>query len=434
MNHHVTALLLCSLFYIMGYHHVFSQTSTSSSADSSALEEVLEKPYSPGSLPENLVSVGILTGPKNTFKHLVGGFLIHPGVVLTSSFKHSALHNLQEYFEQFISLNPEHLKEKLYILFRGNHKVPQSEFLTKINDIVLYPTKRSRAKYNSFALLFFETSPKLSRIKPLPLATTKDLKSFEEARGDHMWTVGIRGYTGEVPYIQESGKVGCPLKHAQLGKMVFSKTPTDYHWISNIIHVFPGRIQPLLINALYQKAKPIGDSNTETEAVDLDKGLTSEPFQEMLDYMFTEVFCHRSDSFCTEPLPLDHANNLQFQCPEHMGYPILWRSPSKEWKALGMSWVTAYPFVEPSPEQPPETIAPKLMISAHFDLIYAHSWIRSTIRKYAKKHSTSSFTLDEEILEIKLDHSIEDKLQDNTQYFEFLVGLSFNLNFRKKKA
>lgn len=155
---------------------------------------------------ESFVSVGIQSPEHQIHEHLVGGFLIHPGVVLTSAFRHSSMPSLEMHIHKLGSLEPSSLKGKLHLLFKISKGTSQRSISVKVKDVILHPTGSSTAEQHSFSLMFFDPVPELSHIKPLPLATTEDIGLLEEARGDDMWAVGVKDYKEPFSRLNDSEK------------------------------------------------------------------------------------------------------------------------------------------------------------------------------------------------------------------------------------
>ena len=398
---------------LIGCHHELSQISLVKRADAFDLAKILERANSQGTLPESFVSVGIQSPDHQSHEHLVGGFLIHPGVVLTSAFKHPSVSSFETHIHKLGSLKPSSLKEKLRLLFKISKGTSQRSVSVKVKDVILHPTGRATANQHSFSLMFFDPVPELSHIKPLPLATTEDISLLEEARGDDMLAVGVKDYKEPFSRLNDSENKDqiCSSHLGQLGKVKFSTTTEEYHWLLDVIHAFPGELEPYLFGNFFSRTRK------KNKTVQIDD---SDPhIPHILEYLFLAFICNVPGSLCTETSPEQDPAYLQFQCTEHLGYPLLWHTPQRGWRALGMSWLSSLSssiFNIASED--------KTLLSSHYDLIYAHSWIKSTIRNYAQEKKSPSFKAHKDVLK-NMDHSLERELKNKTLDFDFLVGLTY---------
>lgn len=127
----------------------------------------------------------------------------------------------------------------------------------------------------------------------------------------------------------------------------------------------------------------------------------------ILEYLSLVVMCNEPGSFCTEASPEQDPAYLQFQCTEHLGYPLLWHTPQRGWRVLGMSWLS---FLSSSIFN--ITSEDKTLLSSHYDLIYA------------QEKQSPSFKAYEDVLK-NMDHSLERALKNKTLDFDFLVGLTY---------
>ena len=412
------ALLWLSISF-MGCHHGLSQISLFKSTDASDLAKILDRASSQEGLPESYVSVGIRSPENQTHEHLVGGFLIHPGVVLTSAFRHTTLASLEMHIHKLGSLEPSSLKEKLHLLFKISQGTSQRSVSVKVKDVILHPTgSHGKIKQHSFSLMFFDHVPELSHIKPLPLATTEDLGSLEEARGDDMWAVGIKSYKEPFSHLNDSKNKAqiCSSHLSQLGKVKLSTTREEYQWLLDIIDAFPGELKNHLF---YTKFFSVTQKKQKTNPIlHIDFSDPHSP-QKLPEYLSLAFICNIPGSFCTEASPKQDPAYLQFQCTEHLGYPLLWHTPQRGWRVLAMSWMSTLssPMFHTSSED-------KTLLFSYYDLIYAHSWIKSTIRNYAQEKKSPSFEIHKDVLK-NMDHSLEQALQNKTLDFEFLVGLTY---------
>ena len=402
-------------------------------------------------LPENFVSVGMKL-PRGSYRHLVGGFLIHPGVVLSS------WHYAHEYyfdggatpplFDSKSSLHSSfqeaHQNQGLYVVFEKRKDEETKPIAFRVRKVIEHPSNYGitingvRKKHQTIVLLFFEPTEEIFHIKPLPLVTSEDMKNLDEVTGQDLLGVGVVGYENskppdyphplkwdlrqknrrsfdgsQLPEIVERKKSKCPPKsYTKLARMSFSKTPEEYHWMHSLIKAFPGRLRPLI------HYKNMSKIMVEGETV-----------QDWVDYQVSHRNCSETQNlFCTEPPPDPlQKNDLQFQCTEHNGYPVLWKTPSGTEKVLGVTAMTPFHLMTRTHDAD-NTNEDELIWSsgpprsAHYALILAHPWIKHTIRSYGAQNP-SRFTIREDILSTWDDFSERSLEKAKSQHQDFIVSL-----------
>ena len=397
-------LLICAIFTgcyaLTGCH---AGCSWQDSLSSEFFDDDLEEYIASGTLPESFVSVALRNKSHNknqndSYDHLVGGFLIHPGVVLTSWYRSKGYHR------EGFPLDESTYKDDLHVVFKlaaGDVPLKVVEMKSlKIFGITEYSTDEDVSTYETLVLLFFNPSEEISSVKPLPLATTEDIRSLDEAVDSEMWAVGVRGWSGSADLEQKV--YSCPPRsYTALGKVNFPLTQQEYGWMDLLIKAFPGKLKP------YVRYSP--SSHIFIPAL-----------QEVVDY---GVDCERK-GFCVNPEVSELG--LQFQCIEHIGYPLLWRSPSKKLKVLGVTLDVPYNYemYDGSADGLTERkyIAPHPPKSLQYDLVYAQDWIKETLKQYKAQSQDDEFRLDSEVLS-SWDHSLDQALENN-QHQEFLVGIA----------
>ena len=373
--------------------------------------QINEKNLEEQPLPENFVSVGIKI-PNGSYRHLVGGFLIHPGVVVTSWHhseyyylsKKSGLLNINHGTEDYsYSLDRSIRERKLYVVFHLQNKEKKS-IAFKVRKVVGHPSGTSTPTHHTIELLFFEPDERISHVLPLPLATTKDVKNFHDlVDDDFLWAVGVRDHPISPPHRhpQNPKKIICPTKSkSRLGKVSVPYTPADYEWMSYLFNIFPGNLRPYLAYS----SPPTPSSLLQQEA--------------NLSFIQT---CSHIGFFCTQfqtpRIPIN--KYLSFQCTEHIGYPVLWRSPSGTLKALGITTLSPYQKVR----KRSDTVAwPQPLRSQHFNLMSAHEWIDAMLRSYAQE-DLDQFTVNEGILDT-WDQSLKKVLEEGRKHhLDFIANI-----------
>ena len=354
-----------------------------------------------GALPESFVSVGKLS-KRGKFQHLVGGFLIHPGVILTSWY--FAL----DYLEHSRGLDRKIFSEDLYVAFslEGSSK----KTLFKVMEVVHQPNASlgESDDHAALVMLLFQPSDLVSHVDPIKLATTEDIAYLREAIGSEMWSVGIRGYRRVKKYPRR-----CPYKsHTRLGRVEFAFTPEEYELMHIAMMAFPGRLHSVFADEEYS-------------------GFTffSMPYSPWVTH---HQFDCRRKGFCVETRPTSlteraaDSSYLQYSCNEHMGYPLLWRSPSGKLKALSLtistltsSFYSFYSHPYKVHQEYPGWWTDYPFKTTQYDLIHAHEWIKFTLKYH---DSSSGFKVDGTTP--PLDNYIDKTRALPDKHPEFLVSLT----------
>ena len=381
------------------------------SQNSQVLDRIDESVFEAGILPENFVSVGLQI-PDYGYYHLTGGFLIHPGVVLTS-WKDSEDYYFYEELgilnRQFRLTKEVYKKGELYVAFDLQKKGEAQRHKIKIRRIKEHPSRSEGSpNFDTIQLLFFEPTEEIAHIKPLPLVTTKDLRSMDEVVGQDLWGVGVVGYADEKPpdYSSREKTAVCPHEeHTKLGRMNFPITREQHDLMSEVIKVFPGRIRPYIFYG--------GINHVFLHAV-----------QHTADFKNFEN-CSRLGFFCTYPTESFHLpTDVRFQCTEHLGYPVLWKTPSGIWKVLAATAATPFDDMRRSQDthNHGELIWPQPPRSTHFNLIFAQDWIKYAVESYAAKSSPYPFEVNADVWE-SWDDFIERSLHKD-KALDFVVSLA----------
>ena len=354
-------------------------------------------------LPESFVSVSI----KRYFVQnvpLAGGFLIHPGVILTN-LSH-AEHLLKE-------SEKASLKDHLHLTFNLQNASPKNKaFSVKVQKAVPLGSRKT------LSLLFFEPHDKLAHIEPVPIATTEDIQHIGDAVGGNLRAVGM---TAENALEQ---RPNCPrsVAHARLIQTEFPISSEQLGWALEIIEAFPGVIEPYLMSHRQKKLMNLSGSELKGIKENPQWGelwffpeKESRALRKERTHYYSAAMCSLA-GFCTEFVSSPHP---AVQCVQHLGYPVLWQSPSGKWKALGISHHSWY-SVGGELSVLAHVITPDIMNrSIHIDLVQFHNDIKFQLASAAKQ---SDFKLDHQVID-RLDHSTEQALKNN-QHLDFLTGLA----------
>ena len=354
-------------------------------------------------LPESFVSVSI----KRYFVqnvHLAGGLLIHPGVIIT---------DLSQAERLLKDSEKASFKDHLYLTFNLQGASQKAKTLSvKVQKAVALGNKRDE---ETLSLLFFEPHERLAHIKPMPIATTEDIQHIEDAVGGNLRAVGITATN-----VSEQARPSCPRNHAKLMQTDFAISSKQFGWSLEIMEAFPGVIEPYLLSHVAQKTMDLPLDELKKKMQD---GLTMFPEVESMDlrkertHYYYAAMCSMA-GFCTE---FTSSPNPAFQCIQHLGYPVLWQSPSGIWKALGISHNSWY-SVGGDLSVLAHVITPDIMShSIHIDLVQFHNDIKFQLAS-ATKQKDFPFKLDHQVIQ-RLDHSTEQALKNN-QHLDFLAGLA----------
>ena len=356
-------------------------------------------------LPENFVSVSI----KRYFVqnvHLAGGFLIHPGVVLTNLSQAERLLNDSE---------KASFKDHLHLTFHLQSTSQKDQaFSVKVQKTVPLGSKEA------LFLLFFEPHEKLAHIKPVPIATTEDIRHIGDAVGGSLRAVGVT-----VPETAKQVSPICPrnASHAKLMPTDFPISSEQLGWALEIIEAFPGVIEPYLMSHMQKKVMNMSLNELKRHKKDpqwsdlsLFPEANSMALRKQRTHYYYAAMCSFA-GFCTKFT----SPNPGFQCVQHLGYPVLWQTPSGKWKALAISHNSWY-SVGGDLSVLAHVITPDIMShSIHIDLVQFHNDIKFQLAS-ATKQNDLQFKLDHQVIG-RLDHSTEQALESN-QHLDFLAGLA----------
>ena len=370
-------------------------------------------------LPESFVSV-FVKNSDGTSSHLVGGFLVHPGVVLTTwgrdwQANSYGINQQGQMFPRQPS-NKVYTNDELGIVFykKSNHynKSSFDQLHYSVSHIISHPNYRHYDQEEFFqtaTLLFFTPDQRIAHIKPLPLATSNDLEYYDDLVDQQLWAVGVEETKSSDFNGLMFGDHRNPQCHdraySQLGKIDFAMTPREYNLLWNII--------------------------------DRRQRKTTGEFQRNSISLWRCISSDKPDFFCAEAIA-SHSprTGLSYQCPRHIGYPVLWQTTAGYFKVLGLT--SSSPFFSKSYQSIPEEVKVKEGMyeqmlpdpprSLQYNLIYLHSWLKSSLESYFSTHNQADFAfeLNSPVL-ASLDNSITQP-QDNVKHYEFIAKLGTALN------
>ena len=351
-------------------------------------------------LPEQFVSIGI-KDKKGGFKHLIGGVLIYPGVVLTS------MQHASSYYEKLYSFNLQDYKGNLWIAFYPKQSNGSPSYVLIKVDKIKHRSNPQAKMFNYISLVFFTPNPQIDNITPTPLATTKDIAFIDDIFNDHLYLVGAVGYPKKYLNQNQSDLYRCPiLTYSQLTSVDVDISQRDSWWIDDLSEAFPGKLknhrmltqfQQLLENPQHKFTIPLGIKN------DLTVSLLFMLLRNSGDIITRYSPIHSKPT----PAPL--------QCAEHLGYPVLWSSSAtkhQEKKLLAVTWLSLYVGGDITDLHLPPPILPesKAFSAIHHDIIYNHKWMKKTIESYYKKEVLGVFD------------DFLDQVFKSTEHQEFLVS------------
>lgn len=324
---------------------------------------------------ESLVSVGIELSD-GEFRHLVGGFVVHPGVVLTY-----IPPEIKSYYKKLLRIK-DHSFSQLYIEFFSQNKhvgkvrvSVQSQRAWKAldNPLDVY------SSYFGLTLLFFDVPSQISSISALNFSSAYDFAHSYEILDNDFIGVGVWNYSGNFP-IQEKSKIPvCPdSSYSYLASMSFTRDPRYYKLLALMVEAFPGKIAsylwPNLQLHLYKE---------QNKAFDQRLDFFASEFREELFQYYHALMCNDdANVICTDQSSLySNMQMLQFQCAEHTGYPLLWRASSQSpWKVIAISGASHYvPRMDIARISGPDASVEQMHQSMHLDAIFFKTWIKNQI-------------------------------------------------------
>ena len=141
--------------------------------------------------------------------------------------------------------------------------------------------------------------------------------------------------------------------------------------------------------------------------------------------------------FCTEPRAADNSRlSIAYQCPQHIGYPVMWQPKPGVLKVLGLT--SSSPFMQKmyshfSAEMKKEYHIDKKelahsLLSLQYNLIDSHRWIKASLIDYwhSQKNTTQPFKLDQAVMD-GWDFSL-DQQKNAFKGYPFMVVLGYKLD------
>ena len=335
----------------------------SSGAKASSFNKTIEE----GQLPPSFVSISEKL-PSGKFKHRMGGVLIYPGVILTST------HHMDHLKETF----PEYqIKEKnLYVSISTGSKKAVASKVLYIYRHGIFQTQDSPTNDLSkdVTLVFFSTTSETEQINPVPIVTArerdlfmkqtsppllravgaysydpKELKSLKNLLDPHKLSWG-EYYKASKKHLKLSL---CPKSTKTfIGKAHMRMSPSESSFLSQTILARPGQ------SYLSEEAE------TKLSA-----------YSEIMRW--NQRSCGMP--FCASPYS-DYSKNqdtIKYFCSDHFGYPLLWKTPAGEYKIVSLASSTNFDGIFPLDLHTfPEIIGP--------DIAQYVPWTKEIISRFLK--------------------------------------------------
>ena len=392
-------------------------------------------------LPQSFVSVGIKE-PDGVFVPIAGGFLIHPGVVLTSA------EEISRHLSSRSEAQKAHREDHLFVTFHDSF----SSWSLFLEGKSKHEVRVDRAyKRRELMLLFFSPPKDLPQIQPLMLATTDDVRDLEDIADQNFLAVLRLGDATRLPARQvdlnaadpdadadapnmRDGVKLCPIDtRTRLVQVNLEDhlTSRERQWASLMMDVFPGEFEEALDICFKVKEsvefKELLYSNSDILGIDkkiiLPYVNMSSSFSSVGDFAqnrkdlinaYSKNRLTASEyriSLEKDAAPKSKSKGA-FQCAQHGGYPLLWQSPSGVWKVLAFFSETSHAALLAD------------------DLIYHHSWIKNTINSHHGENH--HFTLDQKVMQ-SFDQSLE-KMLKQSQHSSIEDSFIAQLGYKNSKG
>ena len=277
-----------------------------------------------GRLPMSFVSIAEKL-PSGEFKHRVGGVLVFPGAVLTSTYFADHLRAFDGYKidgEQMYAIFPNEGGKFL------SAKIVRTISHYQDGDPEYYGDLMDR----SVSLFLFQDHPDTRKLPTIPFMNEEDRIQFHsENPMDSLWAVGAVDYdAAEIEALKKTVDASvlrdlddsysrnlenflCPKSTVTgIGPARMDLTPTEARFLSTTIKSRPGKAGEKYI-------KEVSDFRS---------------FVERLTHIG-----HQGRSLIV-PRQVEGAKSLKYFCHEHFGYPILWKNKDSKFKVFSLAAVS----------------------------------------------------------------------------------------------
>ena len=385
----------------------------SSGAKASSFNQIIEE----GKLPPSFASISEKL-PSGEFKHLMGGVLIYPGVILTSTHH---IDHLESTFSEY------KIKEKnLYVVF------PISDKKSIAADVIIvyrhnnFGTQKSHISSLSenMTLVFFETIPETDQVIPVPIITAHERDLFLKQSSPPLLKA-VGGASDDPKELDSLKNLLDPHKLSWDEYYEASKKHLKLSLCPKSTKTFIGeaqmRMSPAESSFLFQSllARP-GKSylNKESET-------------KLSAYSRIVRWNQRSCGipFCASPYssPAEKQLSIQYFCSDHFGYPLLWKTPGGEYKIIGLTTSTNFDGILPLDLHTfPEIISPDV---AHFIpwIKKMSLWYVDTLKKVTKGKYAKKFPPANDFFESTLIDTMSAAVTNlHSQHPEFIVNLNID--------
>ncbi|MCY4380726.1 MAG: trypsin-like serine protease [Proteobacteria bacterium] len=292
-------------------------------------------------LPNNFATIFEKTSD-GKYLELGMGALIYPGAILAHSL---ARHRDKKYHKDPYDLyySDKHFKalptDNIYVGFRNN---PDSLEYEKIKVDLIRISERSSYYFYNYSIMYFEPTPGMAHITPIPMVNSGDFQSFADFTGQDLLTVGYQKYTCEEgsqcssdsATTERMGKISaCSEKTRKQGtpylikrKMLFG--PKEAELMSLLVKYFPGKLEEFIQDA--EETKPEGLSFPVFTPM-FDRPLR-DPSRKFYELIHCFPFCLSSFHATTE----ESQDKGFCQESKSTGYPVLWQTKTGDYKMMGI--------------------------------------------------------------------------------------------------
>ncbi|MCY4380466.1 MAG: trypsin-like serine protease [Proteobacteria bacterium] len=352
------------------------------------VEQALKAKY----LPNNFVTIFEKTDD-GEYLEIGLGALIYQGAVLAHSL---AKHDDEKYDDRDYEVYYSNKKfkplptENIYVGFRIN---PKDLEYKKVKVDLIRMSERNNAYYYNYSIFYFEPTPEIAHITPIPMINSGDFDSFADFIGKDFLTVGYQKYSCEKrpqcpsdsTKIEEMATVSlCSEAVKKQGtpyltkrKMLF--TPKEAEFMTLLIKKFPGKLAKFIQDA--EETKP------EDLTYPVFAPTSSGPLRDTSRKFYELNHCF---PFCLSPHNTTAVSQEKPFCQEskNIGYPIIWQTKTGEYKMMGMG-LTKVAFRATSNF----TLENNDYHMIGFDILKFLPWIQSDVKNYREFAGKTEYPL-----------------------------------------
>ena len=373
-----------------------------------------------GKLPSSFASISEKL-PSGKFKHLMGGVLIYPGVILTST------HHIDHLKETFPNYK---IKEKnLYVILTINSNkniIAKVMFVHKHGKFGTEESLPINSLLKDVALVFFATTSETNQIIPAPVITARERDLFMKQHAPPLLKA-VGSYSYEPKELNSLKEVLDP--HKLTLEEFYEASEKDLK-----LSLCPESTKTFIGEAQMRMSPAESSFLSETILARPGKSYLSKETEQRLS-AYSRIIRQNQTScgmpFCASPYssPSEKQRTIQYFCSDHFGYPLLWKTPRGDYKIIGLTSSTKHRGILPLDLHTlPEVISP--------DIAQFIPWIKDKIIWYLDilskvtkgKYNKTVPPVDDFFENTLIDTMISSAAKDShSQYPESIVDLNIAL-------